>query len=202
MGQVRGASIRGTIDFIRIHYGQAAVERVLAALPPETRHAIGDGGPALLPSGWYDCAALTELTAHMDRLLGSGDLALARTAGKYIAFEDVNRFFKWLLRLAGPKTLFVRAESVFKNYHNVGRYVAEEIGPDRAVVRLDDWDSAHPVMCKRIEGWIERALELTLGQDVVPVIRETHHVARDPRVGAQSFCRYVATWGPERTEHR
>lgn len=198
MGLVRGASIRGTIDFVREHYGEAALARVLGALSAETRRIIDDGGPALLSSGWYECVALTELTEQTDRLLGQGDLALAREVGKQIAFEDVNRFFKWLLRLGGPKTLFVRAESVWKNYHNVGRYVAEEIGVDRAVIRLDDWDSAHPVMCKRIEGWIERALELTLGQGVVPTIHETQHLAYDSRVPARAFCRYVAEWGAAR----
>lgn len=194
MARVRGASICGTIDFIRANYGDAAVARVLAELRPETRRTIDDGGPALLPSGWYDCAALTELTGHMDRILGCGDLALARAAGRYIAFEDVNRFFKWLLRLAGPKTLFTRAASVYSNYHDAGRYVVEDVGPDRAVIRLEAWDSAHPVMCKRIEGWIERALELTLGQGVVPTIHETQHLAYDPQVGPDAFCRFVAQW--------
>lgn len=202
MGLVRGASICGTVDFILERYGHAELTRVLAALPPETRRAIGDGGAALLPSGWYECAALTELTEQMDLLLGRGDLVLARAVGKQIAFDDVNRFFKWLLRLGGPRVLFARAESVWKNYHNVGRYVAEQVDAEHAVIRIDDWDSAHPVMCKRVEGWIERALELTLGEAVVPTIRETQHLACDPGVPARAFCRFVAEWGPGPREAR
>lgn len=194
MAHVRGASIRGTTDFIQRRFGDAELRRVLQSLAPDTRRLLGEDGRAPLPSGWYDCAALIELSEQMDRLLGRGDLALARAAGKAIAFDDVNRFFKWLLRLTGPKTLFTRAAGVWRNYHDAGSYVAEEIGDGCAAIRLDDWDSAHPVMCKRIEGWIERALELTLGEGLRPTIRETQHLAHDARLGPQAFCRFVAEW--------
>jgi hypothetical protein len=50
-------------------------------------------------------------------------------------------------------------------------------------------------MCRRIEGWIERAMELTLGTGVSPAIRETHHLTQDASVAPQPFCRYTATWG-------
>ncbi len=194
MAQVRGTSLRGTTDFMRRNFGEADVRRVLDALTPATRRLVGDDGRAPLPSGWYDCAALIELSEHMDRLLGRGDLTLARAAGKALAFEDVNRFFKWLLRLSGPKMLFNRVAGVWRNYHSAGFCVPEEVGDERAVIRVDDWDSAHPVMCKRIEGFMERTLELTLGSGLSPTIRETQHLASDARVGPHAFCRFVAEW--------
>ncbi len=195
MGQVRGASILGTTDFIRTRFGVDALARVLTALSPAAQRVLGADGRATLPSGWYDCAVLTELSERMDALLGRGDLALARAAGKAIAFEDVNRFFKWLLRYTGPKLIFNRAGGVWRNYHDAGTFVAESIGDDFATLRIDDWDSAHPVMCRRIEGWIERTMELTLGTGVSPAIRETHHLAYDASIGPQRFCRYTASWG-------
>jgi hypothetical protein len=195
MAKVRGASLRGTTDFIRVTFGADALACVLRELSPETRRVMGDDGLAPLPFGWYDCGALTELNARMDALLGQGDLALARAAGKALAFDDVNRFFKWLLRLTGPKLLFTRAAGVWRNYHDAGRYVVESIGERQAVLRIEDWDSAHPVMCRRIEGWIERALELTLGEHVAPRIHETQHLAREAGLGPHAFCRYVAEWG-------
>jgi hypothetical protein len=195
MGDVRGASIVGTIKFLREHHGPDAPARVLAALEPLTRQALADGGPALLEAGWYPCGALSDLTRAADRLYGKGDLALCREIGRECAFDDMNRFFKWLLKLAGPGTLFKRAESVFNNYHNVGRYVAESSGPQHASIRLENWNSADPVMCKRIEGWIERALELTLGSGTRPIIKESAHLVREPLVSPHLFCRYEARWG-------
>ena len=63
-----------------------------------------------------------------------------------------------------------------------------------SAVTRDDWTSADPVMCKRVEGWMERALELTLGGRARPLIREEVHLGRDPAIGPHPFCRYHAEW--------
>jgi len=195
MANMRGASILGTLDYTRRNFGEDGLRRALAAMSPETRQAIGDPSqPTILTQGWYDCRLVSDLTRAIDQTCGRGDLALARAAGKHVAFEDVNRFFKWLLRLSGPATLFTRASSVWNNYHSAGRYVFEGLDGRRARIRIEDWDSADPVICKRIEGWIERALELTLGKGARPAIREEAHLARDPAVTTHAFCRYLAEW--------
>jgi hypothetical protein len=46
----------------------------------------------------------------------------------------------------------------------------------------------------RIEGWMERALVLTLPAGAEPVIREEAHLVCEPAIGPQSFCRFVAEW--------
>jgi hypothetical protein len=195
VANMRGASLLGTLDYARQTFGADALERVLAAVSPETRAVIGDPlRPSILTQGWYDCRLVSDLTRAVDQACGKGDLALARAAGKHVAFEDVNRFFKWLLRLTGPATIFTRAGSVWNNYHSAGRYVFEGLDGRRARIRIDDWDSAEPVICRRIEGWMERALELTLGAGTRPAIREEAHLAKDPAVGPHPFCRYLAEW--------
>ena len=192
---MRGASLLGTLDYARRTFGEDGLARVLARVSPETRQIIGDPrSPAILTQGWYHCQVVSDLTRAVDEACGQGDLALARAAGKHVAFEDMNRFFKWLLRLSSPSTLFTRAASVWNNYHSAGRYVVESLEDRRARLRIDDWDSADPVICKRVEGWIERALELTLGSSARPNIHEEAHLAQDPAVTPHRFCRYLAEW--------
>jgi len=192
---MRGSSILGTLDFTRRSFGEDGLQRALAAIGPESRQTIGDPArPSVLTQGWYEAALVSELTRAVDRTCGVGDLALARAAGKHVAFEDVNRFFKWLLRLTSPATLFTRAASVWNNYHSAGKYLVDRLEERRARIRVEDWDSADPVICKRVEGWIERALELTLGKDTRPTIREEAHLARDPSVSPHAYCLYVAEW--------
>jgi hypothetical protein len=195
VANMRGASLLGTLDYTRRTFGEDGLRRVLAAVSPETRQAIGDpANPAILTQGWYDCRLVSDLTRALDAACGKGDLSLARAAGRHVAFEDMNRFFKWLLRLTGPATVFTRAASVWNNYHSAGRYVVERLEDRRARIRVEDWDSADPVICKRVEGWIERALELTLGAGSRPVIREEAHLKSDPAVAPAAFCLYVAEW--------
>jgi hypothetical protein len=195
MAKMRGSSILGTLDYTRRNYGEDGLQRALAALSPEARQTIGDpANPAILTQGWYEAQLVSELSRALDQACGKGDLALARAAGKHVAFEDVNRFFKWLLRLTSPGTVFTRAASVWNNYHSSGTYVVDKLESRRARIRIENWDSADPVLCKRIEGWIERALELTLGKDARPSIHEEAHLARDPSVSAHAYCVYVAEW--------
>jgi hypothetical protein len=195
MTRVRGTSFLGTLDFVRANFGEQALRQAFDALPESVRGCIGENGSALLPGTWYEAAALSELTRTIDRLFGSGDLALARAAGKHVAFTDVSRFFKWLFRLAGPSLLFARAESVWNNYYDQGTYVFEGAEQGRASIRIEGWGAADGVLCKRLEGWIERAFELTLGEGLRPAIQETHHQVTDTRLAASAYCRFEASWG-------
>ena len=54
----------------------------------------------------------------------------------------MNRFFKWLMRLGGPHVLFNRAGAVWNNYYDDGRYVLEELGDGRAIMRIESSSSA------------------------------------------------------------
>ena len=195
MGKVRGTSVLGTLDFVRTRFGEEAAAKIFAGLPGDMKETLRDAaGGGLALHGWYDTSLLVELTSRVDREMGRGDLALARAMGNHVAFQDVNRFFKWLMRLGGPGILFSRAGAVWNNYYDDGRYVLEQVGEGRASIRIEGSSSAGPVVCKRMEGWIERALEITLGREKQPAIREDVHVMRDPAVGEQPFCRFVAEW--------
>jgi hypothetical protein len=193
LSKVRGTSFIGTLDYVRASHGERALVELLGSLPPPARTIIGDGR-SLFPHAWYEAAALSALTRSIDRAFGSGDLALARVVGKHVAFSDVNRFFKWLFRISGPGTLFARAASVWKNYYDGGIYVFEGAQDGQASIRIEDWLDADDVLCKRLEGWIERAFELTLGAGLQPDIRETHHRGFDPGVSQSLFCRFEARW--------
>jgi hypothetical protein len=195
MGKVRGASILGTLDFVRVKFGDEAAGRVFAGLSGDARQTLRDpAGSGLALHGWYDTALLVDLTSLVDGEMGRGDLALARAMGTHVAFQDVNRFFKWLMRLGGPGILFARAGAVWNNYYDDGRYVLESVGDGRASIRIEGSTSAGPVVCKRMEGWMERALDITLGAGARPVIVEEAHVLRDPAVCELPFCRFVAEW--------
>jgi hypothetical protein len=195
MARVRGTSILGTLDYARSRHGDAAVERIWAGLPqPMQATLLDSAGQGIAAHGWYDAALVVEMTSLIDNQLGKGDLALAREIGNHVAFQDVNRFFKWLMRLGGPSVLFSRAGAVWNNYYDDGRYVLEQLSEGRASIRIEDSSSAGAVVCKRIEGWIERALELTLGPEAHPVIHEQRHLVRESAVGPQSFCRFIAEW--------
>jgi hypothetical protein len=195
MAKVRGTAILGTLEFARARFGEEQTRELVESLSQAQRGVLLDAaGAGIAAHGWYETSLLADLTNSLDARCGRGDLSLAREAGTHVAFQDVNRFFKWLLRLGGPSILFNRAGAVWNNYYDDGRYVLESLGEGRAVIRIEGSSSAGPVVCKRIEGWMERALVLTLGAHAAPVIREEGHLVRNPAVSEQAYCRFVAEW--------
>jgi hypothetical protein len=194
MGQIRGVAIVGTMTYVREHFGEEALANVFDAIGPGSRQVLGARGENVIENGWYDAHTLADLTMQADVQLGKGDLSLARVIGKELAFRDVHRLFRWLFKLAGPATLFRRASAVWTSYYNGGRYVVEAVEEKRATLRIDDWDSAEPALCSRLEGWIERACELTIGEAAEPKVHETHHRCHDAEITSGPFCRFVAEW--------
>jgi hypothetical protein len=195
MSKLRGTSFLGTLRWARDKFGEEGVSRVLARLSPETRRLYGEGGDAaFLPDSWYDASALSEFSREVDRVFGSGDLRLAREVGREVAFQDVSRFLKWLLRLGGPSLTFGRAASVWKNYYSDGTYIFEGITGTHAAIRIENWGGADEVLCRRVEGWVEKAVELTIRTRGQARVREVAHVTLDPSVSPQRFCRFVADW--------
>ncbi|MCU0242472.1 MAG: hypothetical protein MUF51_08615 [Vicinamibacteria bacterium] len=194
MSNVRGTSFQGTLDYVRVIHGEEALRNVIGQMPEDLQKLLAERGHGFLPSSWYPVKSLSEMTRVIDRSLGKGDLALVRAIGKHVAFADVNRFFTWLFRFAGPKLIFPRAASVWSNYYDTGKYVVEEATDQRASIRIEDWEAADEILCKRLEGWIERAMELTIGANHRAVIRETHHRAADPQDPRRSYCRFEVRW--------
>lgn len=195
MAKVRGTSILGTLEYAKARFGEAAARELVEGLAPASRATLRDAaGSGVAAHGWYETALLVELTTRIDSVFGRGDLQLAREIGKHVAFQDVNRFFRWLMRLGGSNVLFSRAGAVWNNYYDDGRYVLESVGDERAAIRIEGSSSADAVVCRRIEGWIERALELTLGPQARPAIREDVHLQQDPAGGKPPFCRFLAEW--------
>jgi hypothetical protein len=191
MSSMRGTSVIGTLQYVRDVHGEAALSRVVEALPGPVRDVVAG---TVVPNAWYDVRAVAELTRTVDRVCGRGDLALARAVGRHVAFQDMSRFFKWMFRLTGPGLLFSRAGSVWNNYYQDGTYVFEGIANHHAALRIESWAGSDAAICKRIEGWIERAFELTLGAGTRPRIQEQAHEHLDPSVSPNRFCRFTADW--------
>ena len=195
MAKVRGTTILGTLEFARTRFGELKTREVVEALRPEQRSMLRDvAGSGIAAHGWYETALLADLTGRLDSRLGEGDLSLAREAGIHVAFQDVNRFFKWLMRLGGPSVLFNRAGAVWNNYYDDGRYVLESLGDGRAVdphrgqlIGGAGDLQAHRGLDRARAGAHARA-------HTQPVIHEQGHLLREPAVGPQSFCRFVAEW--------
>ena len=96
-----------------------------------------------------------------------------------------------LLRFKTPDWFFQKGFTVWRQYHDTGRWELMTTSPHALTARLFEFAVVDAAFCKRELGWFQRAAELTGGLNVV--VEELACRSRgDP------YCEYAGSW---KTKH-
>jgi hypothetical protein len=147
-----------TFEFITRRFGPDAKKTVLERLPPEDREVIGG---LILTAGWYPIAPLPRLLRAMDQTLGKGDGSLATERGQWVAINDMKTTHKLLLKVVSPSWVIEKATlSLWKTFHQTGRWETVRDGDKAARTTLHDHALADEVFCATLKGWMIGLLTL------------------------------------------
>jgi len=140
-----------------------------------------------LKGSWYPFACFVDLNVVADRLMGRGDLALAKELGRYASEANLPTLYKLFYRIGSPEYIRGKAATLWSVHHDTGRAELLSEGPGHAEFSLFDFGAPHPTLCRSLEGFLERSLELTGAKDVR--VSEVRCVLRkDPS------CTYRGLW--------
>ena len=178
----KGSTIRTTLDFLRAEGGAELVERVLSALPPETRDRVERAEPtselpySLVQSLWAVAAA--EL---------GGDPTWAERAGAF-SIESLGRqLYGGILLKRSPREFLTQSVSLFQLYYRPGDMTVVLEEPGRAVLRLVGFDPGTPIFCRRQTGGLRCAITLAGGG-----APSTRHVRC--ALEGDAFCEWELGW--------
>lgn len=180
---VKGTAIAARVAWVRERHPDAW-EPFLAALAPATRDVAA---APVLKSAWYPLAAFLDLNLAADRLLGKGDLALVREIGRYAASANMPTVYRLFYRLGSPEYVLKKAAALWQAHYDAGRAELREGGPGRAELVVTGVQTPHPALCRSVEGFMERAIELTGAKDVK--VAESGCLA-----AGGAACVFVAAW--------
>src|SRR5262245_31201878 len=110
MPNVRGAMITARMRYVRERHGEDGVRRVLDAVEAPTRRVLEGRVSA---HGWVDYDAFVDLGVTVDRLFGSGDLALRLELGRYSAEVNLPTIYRLFYRFGSPLYIFRRAAQLW-----------------------------------------------------------------------------------------
>lgn len=164
MLQVRGVVLESILLNMRMRLSDA--ER------KSFRHALD---PALLPvldtpvtlRGWYPVSVLTGL---MEACAASLPEAPERTywrIGRQSCDDTLTSVYRLMSRFSSPEFILRRAVRLWNDYYDGGDFEVLESLPESGRIRISEAGFPHPSLCHRIGGWIERAVELSGGREVV-----------------------------------
>lgn len=161
MGQqvhIKGTAIKARVDYLRAHFGEEGLARVVEALSPEHRWHLRDD---IIISSWYPFALSEEIMSCAERLLGKDDGALCRdvgTASCRFGFETV---YKEFATVSDPgKAIAAFSGVLWKNYWDTGRLEARRLDPGYAELELFDFNVPHPTLCNVLHGFYETAMKI------------------------------------------
>jgi DNA-binding CsgD family transcriptional regulator len=160
MGLTKGIRFTSPQAFVVERSGAEAWEALVASLPAPDRAALRE----VVPAGWYDHALRARLVR---RLSGRFGAAAAFELGRHEAERDLTTVHRWFLRLVKP-AFAIRNMNLYWCRSEAGGRWTSEVDGQAIVARLYDWDPVEPALCRTLEGYLGRTLEL-LGDGKVAV---------------------------------
>jgi len=184
MANIKGTAVDASLRYVRERFGEATLDRVLAALPEADRAALGHG---VLASSWYPMAAFLRFMQEAERQLGPQESDLLRRMGRASSDYALRGIYKIFFKVGSPEFIIARAAPVFSSYYDTGQMKVVESVPGHAEMELIGFGGARE-FCERVHGWMERTLELSGARNV-----RLAHTACVHR--GEAVCRFEAIWG-------
>ena len=155
--QMKGSAFTARFEYLRTRHEKLWPD-YLEQLAPETRELATT---RLLKNAWYPFDAFADLNVVADRVIGNGDLALVKQLGKYAAEANLPTLYKLFYVVGSPEYIVRKAATLWSVHHTTGRSELITHQQNYVEYQLHDFAQPHRVLCKSLEGFIERSLELT-----------------------------------------
>lgn len=154
---MKGSAFSARFDYLRTHYPERWPEYV-ARLQPETRELAT---APVLKNAWYPFDAFVDLNVVADELLGKADLGLVKVLGKHASETNLPTLYKLFYLVGSPEYIIRKAATLWSVHHTTGRCELITHQPSHVEYQVHEFAQPHRVLCKSLEGFIERSLELT-----------------------------------------
>ncbi len=163
MGNVKGSALASRILWVQLGYGEAGMDKLLAACSPDLRTTLEAG---VKNARWYPFEQFIELCVVCDMVFGKGDLSLIKPLGRYGADANLTTIYRLFFKVGSTQWILGRAVRLWSAHYDSGYLEVLTRGPKSAILRIRGFASPHRVHCASVLGWAERSIELSGGKRV------------------------------------
>lgn len=185
MAKAKGTALRSTVEFLRKHLGEDGFGALIEGMAPAEQEILK--APVLL-SSWYEFSLLRKL---MQRAEGKISLPPGRTLawelGRFSAEATLSSIYKLFFKVTDVSYIIKKAAYLFPTYYDTGAMEVLENTQGASVIRIKGFDEPSAEFCDRMQGWMQRTVELTGHKNVT--LLHPLCVAR-----GDSVCEYRGTW--------
>jgi len=184
LSNVKGSAFSSRILWVRLHHGEAGIDRLIRQASPELGQLLRDGA---VMSRWYPFELFVEINLALDRVFGTGDMALIKTLGRHGADANLTTIYRLFYKVGTVKWLLARAPRLWGMHYDSGTLHVDTFPGREAALRIEGFSHPHRAHCLSVWGWTERSVELSGGADV----RSDEMACR---VRGDAHCRFLLSW--------
>ena len=181
--KVKGNVIKTRIAFVKERFGEAAWEKVLAALPEGDRQPLR----SVVGVGWFEFELGDRLDKAIVAVLGGGNTRIFEDMGRASARDNLAGPHSSFLQPRDPQKFMAKTPVIYRFYYDTGQRTWEAKGPTSGVLTTTGNEGFSTVDCATVVGWYREALAM-LGAQNVSIV-ETTCCAR-----GDDACRYQVSW--------
>jgi len=174
--RITGAALLGFLKYVPSQpRGDALMEKVIAALPPESAEACKR---KVIAVAAYPYSVFVDFIKTADLVMGTGDFKVCYELGKYAASRDAQAFINASKGEVKTEDLFRAAPLLWRSYHlNSGSMKVEDMSQENLVICILDFPAMDPAHCRLMEGYFAQALKET-GVEWTNEIRERNCMSK------------------------
>jgi hypothetical protein len=158
MVQIKGATIRGTIDQIKRRAGAQAFQKILGLLDEHTRK-IFEG--EIFASTWYPLDNYTRFLEVEIRVLANGREEAVMRGAEAVNERQLKGIYKGFVKVGSPEYVIERIAAVHMTYFQGVSVDVELPEPRKALIKYTGFEKQHRIMGFAIIGFFNKALELS-----------------------------------------
>ena len=185
MARIKGTAMKSTVAFLQDRLGKDGYAKLLQSLPPEYASLLS---ASILQSEWYEFSMMIKLVEEAARVIpATPGRTLAWDLGRHSAEYGLSTVYKVFFKMTDLNFILKRASTLFPSYYDSGALTIVENTPHAASARVVGFNQPCELFCGRLQGWIERTVELT-GSKRVSVTHPTCALRGGPH------CEFRAAW--------
>lgn len=182
--RVQASTLHVRDAYVRERFGGSAGFRLRGEATPALRAALDAPPP---PDGWVDFALFVEMNLLVDKLFGTGDLALVAELGRYGARNNAGVWRSLFERGVDPVKFSEIAPGLWHKHYDSGTLLREVRGPRSVTIEIASFPTPHRAHCRSVVGWLEGVFEFCTAVRVL-VNEECCRASGQPR------CVIELTW--------
>lgn len=163
MLKIKGTALKSTINYIKLKLNDEEKLKFRTLLSEPSRELLDS---TVLSGNWYDVSFMIEFMSKIPEILKKDPKEIWWEMGRHSCDDGLSTIYKIFYKLGNPEFIIKRAAQVWNNYYTEGDFFVVSHSLNGAHVQIKNVSFPHISLCTRISGWMERAMELSGGNNV------------------------------------